>query len=285
MRPARPLAALGLGLLATFAASRAQEALYVAHREAYSLVRSAVRNRPYVEEKGKLVPATGTRFGLEKVDEYAPYFISIRNLHVGTSQINLIDSGASINKTFEFRAEFESGFALKNVFVVLDLNSADAGRALFLWEVGDLRPRQSKEVTLYIPLNVSLGEGKYKIHLFTDGREVFHSKMPWTYVESTLDKMVAKRVKGAPDGNPQPFVGPTPEYPSKLLRAKTQGEATIACVVSRNGRVLDPQVTSATDPAFGESALAAARQWRFLPRIANGAPVETKVSMPFQFSP
>jgi TonB family protein len=264
---------------------RAQNGLYAEHGTAFSLVRSAVRNRPYVEENGKLVPASGTRFGLRKVDEYAPYYITIHDIRVSTSQVNVVGTGAEINKAFQFKAQFESPFLLENVFVVLDLNTADAGKALFVWEVGTLRPREWKNVELYIPMAVSVGEGKYKIHLFANGYEVFHSNMPWTYVESALDKMVARHVKDAPDGLPKPFVGPAPEYPAKLRRAKTKGEAVVSFVVSRNGRVLEPAIVSATDPAFGESALAAARQWRFIPRIVNHAPVETKVNFPFTFTP
>jgi TonB family protein len=49
--------------------------------------------------------------------------------------------------------------------------------------------------------------------------------------------------------------------------------------------VLDPQVKEASDPAFGESAVVAARQWRFLPRVKNGRAVETQVDMPFDFAP
>jgi len=281
MRRVAPTCLFVLGAIA----AHAQQGLYVEHGDAYSLVRSAVRSRPYVEENGKLVPANGSKFGLRKVDEYAPFFISIRNLRVGTSQVNIVGTGAEINKTFEFKAEFESAFPLENVFVVLDLNSADAGKALFLWEVGTRRPRTPKEISLYVPMSFSLGEGKYKIHLFAGGRELFHSNMPWTFVESTLDRMIARRVKDAPDGDPKPFVGPAPEYPPKLKRAKTKGEAVIAFTVARNGRVIDPVIASASDPAFGESALAAARLWRFLPRIVKGTPVETKVNLPFTFAP
>jgi TonB family protein len=283
MRSVPLLIMLGASLLP--AATRAQEALLVEHRGKLHPVRAALRNQPYVEDSGKRVLADGNRYTLRKVDEYLPFFISIRNLKVGSRHLELINEGAEINRTFEFSAEFESPFGLENVFVVLDLDSADAGKTLFLWEIGTPQPRRPKEVTLHVPMSLRLGEGKYKIHLFTDGFEVFHSKMPWTYVESTLDRMVARRIKGAPDAIPKPYVGPGPEYPSKLLRAKTKGEAVIAFTVSRNGRVVDPQVASASDPAFGESALAAARLWRFLPRIVNGAPTETKVNMPFVFTP
>jgi outer membrane biosynthesis protein TonB len=36
---------------------------------------------------------------------------------------------------------------------------------------------------------------------------------------------------------------------------------------------------------MGESALAAIRQWRFLPRIKNGHAIETVAVIPIEFTP
>jgi TonB family protein len=43
-------------------------------------------------------------------------------------------------------------------------------------------------------------------------------------------------------------------------------------------------VKSATDPAFGEAALRAVRIWRFLPKVKDDNPVETKVDIPIVFA-
>jgi len=53
----------------------------------------------------------------------------------------------------------------------------------------------------------------------------------------------------------------------------------------RRGAVLDPSVVTATAPEFGEAALAAIRQWRFLPKVKAGRPLETRATMPFDFCP
>ena len=82
---------------------------------------------------------------------------------------------------------------------------------------------------------------------------------------------------------PRPFVGPSPEYPPGLRKAKVKGEAMIRLQIRANGAVLDPQVRSASDPAFGEAALAAIRMWRFLPKVKDGRPVGTEAEMPFSF--
>jgi TonB family protein len=63
------------------------------------------------------------------------------------------------------------------------------------------------------------------------------------------------------------------------------GSATIHFTISPNGRVQEPSVKTATSPEFGEAALVAARQWRFLPKVEHGRAVATAAEMPFAFLP
>ena len=88
-----------------------------------------------------------------------------------------------------------------------------------------------------------------------------------------------------PEADVKPFIGPSPVFPDSLLKTKTKGQAIIALQVGANGRVHDPVVKNATEPAFGASALEAVREWRFLPRVKNGHAVDSQVEMPFEFSP
>jgi TonB family protein len=48
--------------------------------------------------------------------------------------------------------------------------------------------------------------------------------------------------------------------------------------------VIDPVVKSASDPAFGEAALGAVKLWRFLPRVKDDYPPETRADVPVVFS-
>lgn len=263
-----------------------QQALYAEHKGGFRMVRRVVRNNPYVDDgTGKLVEASGTKMGLAPVPSFVPVYVSVRHLKVETHALVMMDSGAQINKEFTFRAEFEAPYPLKDVFVVLDLSTDEAGKALFVREVGDLQPHEPLPMNLTLRLNQSLGSGKYQLHVFTEGMEVFHSEMPFNFVERKLDDIVRKQVKGITDAQPKPFVGPAPEYPEKLERSKVKGTAVIRFTISPTGRVLDPTIKTASDPAFGESALTAARQWRFLPKVVAGRPVAAVVDMPFVFNP
>jgi TonB family protein len=174
---------------------------------------------------------------------------------------------------------------LENVFIVLELSTELQGKVLFLQEVGQLEAREPKLIEARVPMSSGLGDGKYKFHLFSGGLELMHSNIPPTVRDAALDRMTYNRLKGAPDGPPAPLIGPVPEYPKNLLKAKTKGRAVISLRIGANGRANDPVVKSATDPAFGESALVAVRLWRFLPRVVKGKPVATDVDLPFDFAP
>ncbi len=274
----------GLVTLLSGTLTRAQSALYAEHKGEYRVVRRVVRSDPYVDVgSGKLVRADGSKYGLAPVPEYAPLYVSVRNLKVFSRGLELVNSGAEINREFDFQADFESPYALKNVFVVLDMNSEDAGKLLFVREVGDLEPRNPKPIHIVVQMSQRIGAGKYVLHVFSDGAEVFHSEMPFNRIERKLDDIVRHRIAGVTDAAPQPFVGPAPEYPAKLRRAKAYGTAVIHFTIGPTGRVLDPVIQSASDPVLGESALVAARQWRFLPKVKNGKPVSAAVNMPFVF--
>jgi TonB family protein len=167
----------------------------------------------------------------------------------------------------------------------LEMNTQSAGKVIFLTEIGSLNPNLSRPVSIFIPLNAPLGNSSYQIHLYSGGAEVFQTQIPFWGRESALNKMVAKRIDGVQTAAPKFFIGPAPEYPPSLKKANLKGRAVVSIRISANGSVLDPVVKSATDPAFGQAALVALQDWRFLPKMKDGYAVETKADVPFIFSP
>ncbi len=265
---------------------RAQNVLYARHKEKMYLVVSARGSRPFVQDNGKLVSvAQNTPLALRHIDEFLPAFIAVRRMEARTTYMGFTDGAGTVNHTFEFKAEFESPYHLENVFMVLEFDLDRYGKALFVYEIGEMEPRHPRSFNLAVPLAGALGEGKYQLHLFVGGQETFHSQQRFNEREAALDRMIAKRVEHAPDGAPKLFVGPLPEYPARQLKAKQPGRATLRLQIRPNGAVNDPVIVEATDPAFGEAALAAVRQWRFLPKIKAGHPMETTATMPIDFTP
>ncbi len=263
----------------------AQNLLYVEHDGKMCRVHSARGVRPYVEVDGKLVAASGNRVVLRKFEEYLPAFVAVRDVDVRSTYMGVIGTADTLNKEFHFRAKFETPYQLDDVFIVLDLDTETAGKQLFVCEVVGLEPNEPKWVSVGVPLSYELGSGHFQLHIFSGGLEVLHSGIPFPVQEAALDRMVAKRIESVRDAALKPFVGPAPEYPASLLKAKVEGQAVVSFRVGTSGRILEPVIKSATDPTFGEAALAAVRLWRFLPKVKNGHPVETKAEMPFVFAP
>lgn len=275
---------LTVSLFALFSSTlTAQEVLFAEHKGRMFPVLRASRERPLIRDKDKIVVPNGSKFVLQKTEEYLPVFISIRNVRVRTASMQLMTDARQLNNRFEFHARFASPYALEDVFVVLELFLEKDVKSLFIHEVGRLEPRKSRSLEIVVPLSAPLGEGKYKLHVFVGGRETLHSLQPFTHRERILDRMIAKRAATLKDGAPQLFVGPIPEYPKALLKTKAEGRAVVRARIRSTGAVVDPTVVSASAPAFGESALEAVRQWRFLPLVKDGHPTDTVAELPIQF--
>lgn len=276
------VAAVMLCGLAT--AGRAQQVLCVEHKGKVALVRAVRDGRPLIDVDGKRTAASrGAKAGLVEAKEFLPFFVSVRNMSARSTYLTLNGSG-DINNQFEFHATFESPFYLKDVFFVLELQ-LEAGKYIFYYEVGELEPRVPKPVQVYVPVSFKLGEGRFQLHLFSEGGELLHSEQPPLFRDQALDRMVRRRLEGVADAPLRPFVGPAPEYPRALYKSKVQGEAVVRFRVTRTGVVLSAEVASATAPEFGESALAAVRLWRFLPPVKAGVATEGKAELPFKFTP
>jgi TonB family protein len=270
-------------LFATGAA--AQSILITEHRGRVYPVVAASGSRPYVEVDGKRVIADGDKFGLRQVPEFLPAFVAVRGLKVNTSSLNIVENGQQINNEFHFRAEFESAYALKDVFLGLELSLEDGTDRLFLYEIGELEPHQSRSLVLVARTGSPLGSGNYRFHLFSGGLEILHSEMPFATREAMLDGLIARRIEKRPDGPPSFFVGPAPEYPAKLKKNKTAIQVVVRVRIRSTGAVLEARVVKPGEPALDEAALGAVRQWRFLPKIKEGRPIESVASVPIDFAP
>jgi len=261
---------------------QAQHLLFAKSGDAMHVVKRVVQQTPYVDDgTGKLVPAERT-YAFRAAPEFLPAFVTVHNLNVRYQALQ-VDGGNQINREFRFDASFESAYPLDDVFVVLDLNSEHIGKAIFLHEIGRMAPHEPTRLDLAFPITENFGAGKFQLHIYANGAELLHSKMSPEAVERALNKSVRHRIEGVQNAAAQPFIGPDPEYPAQLQKKKLNGSALLAFTITPHGQIFDPVVKSATDPAFGQAALVAIRQWRFLPKVVNGQPVESHAEMPFEF--
>jgi len=281
--PKTRIAVVFLALLAAPLGCVAQNVLLAEDHGAMSVVVSAWRDRPCVLKDGKVKQISTKGYLLKEVPEYLPVFVNMTDVDAGYTAEDA--GGAVINTNFHFSAKLQTSYPLDDVFIVLSMNTQLGGNVIFLSEVGHLDPNASRPLSLFIPLKSQLGSSTYFVHLFSGGAEVFQSQMPFWVRNAALNKMVARRIEGLDKAAPKFFIGPAPLYPKDLRQANLTGHAVVSIRIAANGEALDPVVKSASDPEFGQAALVAIQDWRFLPRVRDGHPVEAKVDVPFVFSP
>jgi TonB family protein len=262
----------------------AQEALYALNGKSLVLVQDVREHLPIAEVDGKMVPVYSGQYCLKPAPAFTPVFIAMRDLRIWSAHLGARD-GQPLNSTFNLIGEFESPYHLEHVFLALELELTDHTRKIFLQEIGEMLSREPTRIDISVPLDSALGEAHYFIHLFTSGREVLHSEMAPGFREQVLDRMIADGIKGVQNAPPRPFIGPPLAYPKSMVKAGAKGNAVIHMRIAANGSIQDPRIVSASDPAFGDAALEAFRQWRFYPRVKDGAPVETIVEIPVNFDP
>ena len=235
---------------------------------------------------GAAVASDGTGLDLRPAAEYLPVIVSLRDLKTTSTYTSTsVGSAAMKRNELSFSAKLVSPYLLKDVFLVLEIDTP-GGNGLFLGEVRTLNPYEPVPVKETVPIPAQLGDVKLQVHVFSAGTEVFNSEMPFDYREAKLDQMVYSRIQNVLVDSPaKPFVGPGPEYPESMRASGMRGEAVLTVRVTPRGAVADPVVKTATNPAFGEAALAAVRRWRYLPKISLGQPVETTIEVQFVFAP
>jgi TonB family protein len=299
-RPDRPrrgvssicgLAALGLSLVAMPTTITAQHLLCVVNNGKLEVVRKAEGRTAFVQEGGKWVSYPNGPFALQPMAEYAPALVAVEHRKFGKGPRAVSDNGPLSNVIlinagrFVFNANLDASRSLDNVVLLLVLSNHRDPDIFYLREIGHLDAHEPKrvsidEITQFKLLDVRLKE----MYVFTDGQEVFSSRMPKSERQHSLDAMISRRVAAAHDGPPRALYVEDAIYPPEL-KPKIKGQAVISCRVNAAGKVVNPMIASATSPEFGPVALEAVRNWRFIPAVKDGKPADATVEVPVEFTP
>src|SRR5262245_35759780 len=65
-----------------------------------------------------------------------------------------------------------------------------------------------------------------------------------------------------------------PQYPARALQRGRSGAVTLRFTIDANGATKDIEVVESTSSIFEDAAVKALSQWRYVPLIENGKPVE-----------
>jgi TonB family protein len=276
---------LGLVLLAAAPAALAQNVLVVEEGKTDQVVRAINLNEPMVVVDGKFRNASGTRFALRKAAAYRTGFIKIADFFIRITHSE--DMGDSFSYGIDIFGHLESNTPLKRCFIVLEITSGK-DRGLIYNELPDLPAGESRELRIVARLQEKLDDGRFALHVFSDGLELLNSKMSPRYVLQESRKTEELMLKKAPD-RPVALDGGkarvAPIYPAALVPRGLAGSARIRCTINSKGEVIATEVVDATHELFGEAAAAAVRQWKFEPAIVDHRYAEATAIVPVDFTP
>jgi len=81
-----------------------------------------------------------------------------------------------------------------------------------------------------------------------------------------------------------PLVRIPPRYPRSAARRNIEGVVRVAFTITKDGRVFNPKVLSASPVGvFEKAALKAVKKWKFNPKIINGQAVEQSAAQEITF--
>lgn len=75
----------------------------------------------------------------------------------------------------------------------------------------------------------------------------------------------------------------TPNYPDDAKRTNLSGTVTLRLVVDKKGNVKEAKAMGG-DPVFFDSAIAAAKQWKYSPFTVNGRPIDAVTVVTLRYS-
>jgi TonB family protein len=271
-----------LGLAFTPLASAQNVFLALEDGTSPKMVKRVSLGRPQIEVDGKLQGSNALRFSLAKATVYRPGLVTISNFRVQTHHVESVNLGGSFNYELAIYGHATSDVPLEDCFLVLELNSWKNAGCLSV-ELHDLAPGKIEDLDLNFKLVEPLQEGTYRIHIFSAGMEVLHSKMPARYIAAQEKKTQALLSGQSQDFAPIPDHTVPAVYPAELKAQKLAGSARVKCHVNAGGDVQSVELVSATLPEFGVAALAAAPKWKFDPALKGRHFVESEAVIPFEF--
>jgi hypothetical protein len=238
-----------LGLLALAPLAYAQHAFVVNEDGQLRLVKEIRNGNPEIDVDGKLQRAYGRKFALIKTPFYLPCLVDLPKFIVKTYHLELINSGARLNYELDIQGRAKADATLKNCFFVLELTSWRDTSVVFA-SMPDLEAGKEKAFDLNFKMQIPLEEGHYKIHLFSDGAELLHSKMPAAYLavqKQKTDDYLSGRKTAFPAILAQPVRA---VFPAGLPANVLEGQVKVSCRINLRGQVVSAEIVECSHPAF-----------------------------------
>ncbi len=277
------LAAIGLLFLQV---SYGQKVALALHENQFHVVQHATERGVIIFLNGeeKELPFSNLKMVLSDVAEYLPGYIQTQNNSATTSDFDEENRGIADSHVFLHEVDLTPNRGLKGAFITYQWIRPDNTNYMISVPLADMKAGESHHLRnrFYVPNRFKLVDPG--IHYMTMGHEVATSEnldaAPKTPYEQVCEQL---GVSALPDGNLKPFrMVPNPPINDAEGNART-GFVHLQMRIDENGFVTLIKPVKYSEWVFAKTVQMTAPFFEFQPKIKDGKPVATGVTVPFKF--
>lgn len=279
-------------LSAAAVTSRAETRILLARYDGAWLPVTAVNtSTPLVLRGGKLVAAsTDAGYKLAKVQTYwkgvpAPTVVTVSGVSAHTSDFHVGHMGGNELGVYVVSGAIDSPDPLTHVYAVFDVQMPTGDRALMVREIGTLEAGRTRNFEFAFPTSVFSGQGKFYVHLFSNGLELLQTAEGWTAIRGDIERRIAANIQGVRNRGPQPYYVVTPARPASMRDNSPVRQVDVIATIAPDGSVSAASATKGAPPDYATAAERAVSSYFFIPKIVNGKPCGCRVDIAVQFDP
>lgn len=240
---------------------------------------------PIIEIDGKRKAIKGSRVRLNKeiksIVKDGFFELSDRELTIMRSVD--FSTGNEYNFQMDFRARLESNRELKNCFLAIDMFPQGGPPSMALVEIPNLKAQKEKKISFSLSLHRLLGEGRYRLYLFSNGDQVLQ-KSEFFRKKEAGQKKLTKPKELEKDAMPQVIIKNNPVIPKALQGVMFGGSVNLEFTISSMGTPVQIEVISSTHELLEDLAIQAIESATVSPRIKNGKAVPMRIRHLVQFT-
>ena len=209
------------------------------------------------------------------------------------------DSSGDLSDSFEAEVEvvIRSNRDFKDAYLIAHWRKPNGDHTKIACAIGDLKAGQKRNLSYRLPVHKSFEHSTYKLFFMAGGVQIMSSSSDISeYVLSPIDEYKKEHGSDLKDGGPAPISTILPKHIlyKNLLDRHAAGEVgnipspiPVITTINKDGYVIKMEIEEKdlSDDLLAEYALETIQLWKFKPRIKNGEPVESKVTIPFAFDP
>lgn len=279
-------------LSAVAVTSRAETRILLARYDGAWLPVTAVNtSTPLVLRGGKLVAASrDAGYKLAKVKTYwkgvpAPTLVTVSGVSAHSSNFHVGQMGGIEHDVYVVSGTIHSPDPLTHVYVVFDVHTPAGDRALMVREIGTLEAGSDRAFEFAFPTSVFSGQGKFYVHLFSNGLELLQTAEGWAAIRSDIERRVAANIEGVRNEGPRPYYVVVPARPASMGDNSPVRQVDVIATIASDGSVSAANATKGAPPDYATAAERAVSSYFFLPKIVNGKPSACRVDIAVQFDP